>query len=197
MQKILKSKLSFVLLAALSFAMTSVAHAKKNCCPKCSTPCTLKVEEGTEEKHCWNIKSKTVCIPKVRFSWQWPWDPKTSCASKGCDQNCDGGCGKCLPPIYGRSRTICVLEKHTYECPKCKYTWEPLETNSCGNGGCTTGCCDSSACAKADVEPLKKTIVRMPFEVQTASAEAKKPKQRSLFSLPIKVSEEAKKLMQR
>lgn len=125
--------LGLIVLAIVS-TMLNTSYAvkhKKQCCPKCSTPCVLKVSEGTESKHCWKIESKTICIPKVRFSWQWPGQKKKSCGN--CDSSCDGTCGKscCEPPIFGRSREICVLIKHEYECPQCKYSWEPKEKENC------------------------------------------------------------------
>ncbi len=122
--------------AAILFgALLSPAMAGdgKACCPKCKTFCELKVEEGTEEKHCWKVKPKAICIPRVTFSWQWPWDKKKIPAQ--CDGNCDGGCSKpcCAPPKLARTRTVCTLEKHTYECPTCKYKWVPKEAKNCAS----------------------------------------------------------------
>lgn len=101
---------------------------RKACCPQCETCCELKIEEGTEEKHCWKTKEKTVCIPKVTFSWQWPFQKK-----KACEQNCDASCNKpcCAPPKLSRTRKVCTLVKETFECPVCKYKWVPKEETPC------------------------------------------------------------------
>ncbi|MEM7476813.1 MAG: hypothetical protein AAF483_17655 [Planctomycetota bacterium] len=108
-------------------------NCKKSCCPKCKTPCVLKVEQGTEEKHCWKIEEKVVCIPRVTFSWQWPWEKKSKGCSSGCDTDCDGSCctPNCPPPKLARSRTVKTLVKHEYECPVCKYSWEPRSCEPC------------------------------------------------------------------
>ena len=115
------------------FASSALAGGicKKSCCPKCKTPCVLKIEEGTEEKHCWKIEEKVVCIPRVTFSWQWPFQKKK------CKTQCDAGCSKpcCAPPKLARSRTVLRLVKHEYECPTCKYVWEPKECTPCTSAG--------------------------------------------------------------
>jgi hypothetical protein len=82
-------------------------------CPHCGEACYPTVTKGKETKHCWNIDTKTICIPKVRFPWE------TRC--------CDKGCGKdgCLPPKCGRTKEVRVLIKHEYECTVCKYSWDP------------------------------------------------------------------------
>ena len=128
-----KSQCLALLLVLGALLSPSYAGDGKACCPKCKTCCELKVEEGTEEKHCWKVKPKVICIPRVTFSWQWPWDKK-KCDSK-CDASCDGGCNKpgCAPPKLARTRTVCTLEKHTYECPTCKYKWVPKEATSCAS----------------------------------------------------------------
>lgn len=133
-----------IALAACSFALllTSSISAgdrcKKSCCPKCSTPCVLKVEPGTETKHCWKVETKTICIPKVSFSWQWPFQKAKKCTSK-CDVSCNLPC--CAPPKLSRSRQVKRLVKHEYECPSCKYTWEAKEPCACST---CTGCTDTA-----------------------------------------------------
>ncbi|MFK7734586.1 MAG: hypothetical protein AB8B50_01070 [Pirellulaceae bacterium] len=116
-----------LVLAALCSPVLAGGKSKKSCCPKCKTCCELKVEEGTEEKHCWKVESKVVCIPRVTFSWQWPFQKKK------CKQTCDANCMKpcCAPPKLARTRTVCTLVKHTYECPSCKYKWVPKEAATC------------------------------------------------------------------
>lgn len=81
-------------------------------CPHCGDACYPTVTKGTETKHCWNVDTKAICIPKVRFPWE------SSC--------CDKGCGKdgCVPPKCGRTKYVNVLTKHEYECSTCKYSWD-------------------------------------------------------------------------
>lgn len=81
-------------------------------CPHCGDPCYPTVTKGKETKHCWNVDSKTICIPKVRFPWE-------SCG-KG-----KGGKNGCPPPKCGRTKQVNVLVKHEYECSTCKYSWDP------------------------------------------------------------------------
>ncbi|HUG66313.1 MAG TPA: hypothetical protein VMM76_01100 [Pirellulaceae bacterium] len=81
-------------------------------CPHCGDACYPTVTKGTETKHCWNVETKAICIPKVRFPWE-----------KSC---CDKGCGKdgCVPPKCGRTKYVDILLKHEYECSTCKYSWD-------------------------------------------------------------------------
>ena len=53
-------------------------------CPHCGDACYPTVTKGKETKHCWEVDTKAICIPKVRFPWE-------STCGKGC-----GGeeCGK-------------------------------------------------------------------------------------------------------
>lgn len=88
-------------------------------CPHCGDACYPTVTKGTETKYCWNVDTKAICIPKVRF----PWEAK--CCNKGCGK--DG----CVTPKCGRTKEVNVLVKHEYECSVCKYSWDP---NSFKNG---------------------------------------------------------------
>ena len=74
-------------------------------CPQCQNDgiCQLKTEEVKEKKTCFKVETKKICIPAVRMPWQ-------SCVSQ-----------------CGQARTIKVLKKETYECPKCEYSWEVVE----------------------------------------------------------------------
>jgi hypothetical protein len=76
-------------------------------CPQCHQACQHKICVPTpttlkDEKSCWCIETKEICIPHIR----WPWQP--------C----------CEPPKCGRVRTVKVLKKVEYECEKCGYKWE-------------------------------------------------------------------------
>ncbi len=81
-------------------------------CPHCGDACYPTVTKGKETKHCWDVETKAICIPKVRFPWE------TSCCNKGCGK--DG----CVPPKCGRTKYVNVLMKHEYECSTCKYNWD-------------------------------------------------------------------------
>ncbi|MCR9296225.1 MAG: hypothetical protein NXI32_26230 [bacterium] len=130
----------------------AVEHRKKVCCPKCSNACELKVSEGTETKYCWKIECKTVCIPRVQFSWQWPWEPKhKACGSQSCD---DAECGNCCrPPLkLAKSKKVKMLVKHEYECPVCEYKWAPKEDQA---EGCSFSLSDVAECD----DPIKAASI--------------------------------------
>lgn len=99
-----------------SMAWTSFAPAGEDGlgahCPRCHETCYPTVTKGTETKSCWNVETKAICIPKVRFPWE-----------MGC---CNKGCGKdgCLPPKCGKVKYVNVLVKHEYECSACKYSFD-------------------------------------------------------------------------
>jgi hypothetical protein len=90
--------------------------ARRAFCPHCGDACYPTVTKGKETKHCWNVESKAICIPKVRFPWE-----------SNCGKGCGGkDCGKenCVPPKCGRTKYVNVLIKHEYECSTCKYSWD-------------------------------------------------------------------------
>jgi len=91
------------------------AHGKNGrgaCCPHCGEVCYPTVSKEKETKTCWEIDTKTICIPKVRFPWE------AGCCGKGCGK--DG----CPPPKCGRTKCVNVLMEHEYECSTCKYSWD-------------------------------------------------------------------------
>ena len=97
------------------------------CCPECNHCCELKAEQVKEEKSCFDVESKLICIPRVVFPWQRK-SATASCAS--CD-SCDGqGCKSCIHN-GARVRRICVLTTEKYECPACEYTWSPRSKSDC------------------------------------------------------------------
>ena len=105
------------------------------CCPKCKTSCSLKAEKVDVEKSCFEVESKTICIPRVVFPWQMP-KKKSNCSS------CDGyGCSTCVNN-GATARTVRILKTKKYKCPECKYTWSAKEP--CCSGGCASGGCASS-----------------------------------------------------
>lgn len=66
--------------------------------------CELDVKKGEVEKTCFKTEQKEVCIPAVRLPWK-----------------------KCCPPKRSKVRTVNVLKKHKYKCPKCEYKWSVNE----------------------------------------------------------------------
>jgi hypothetical protein len=84
-------------------------------CPACDYQCKLNAEIVDEEKPCFDVESKVICIPRVVFPWQ-----RKKCLSCGA---CDGlGCTHCVNN-GARTRRISVLKNDSYKCPKCKYSW--------------------------------------------------------------------------
>ncbi len=116
-------------LMALAFVLasswTSVGETGENGhganCPRCHETCYPTVTKGSETKQCWEVETKTICIPKVRFPWE------SKCCNKGCGE--DG----CAQPKPGRTKTVNVLVKHEYECSTCKYSWD-VDSYKNGNG---------------------------------------------------------------
>lgn len=104
-------------LFGLTLAEPTFAAKPHGCdrCPKCSTKvCRPEPTKEKEEKYCWEVECKEICIPHFK----WPWAP--------C----------CEPPKCGRVRTVKVLEKKEYECEKCRYKWEIVDCG-CKPAGCT------------------------------------------------------------
>lgn len=79
-------------------------------CPHCGEACYPTVSKDKETKTCWNVETKTICIPKVRFPWE-----------KDCGKDGKDGCPT---PKCGRTKNVNVLMKHEYECSTCKYSWD-------------------------------------------------------------------------
>jgi hypothetical protein len=96
---------SLLVLVGLAVAVGTPlwAGACGGTCPQCQCrTCEPVPVKTTQEKHCWEIVCKDICIP----SFKWPWE---SC---------------CEPPPCGRVRTVKQLKKVTYKCEKCGYKWE-------------------------------------------------------------------------
>lgn len=150
-----------LLATAMCLMNTSNAHALGGkildqtgctCCPVCDHVCNLDAEQIEEEKTCFKVESKAICIPRVVFPWQR--SKKAACAS--CDA-CDGqGCTACVHN-GARVRKVCVLKTEKYKCPACKYTWTAEKKDTCGcpgacDGGCNGGC--DSGCAALPTTPV-------------------------------------------
>ena len=111
-------------------------------CPACDHVCNLDAEQTEEEKTCFDVETKVICIPRVVF----PWQKKKSCSS--CDA-CDGqGCRSCVHN-GAKTRKVCVLKTFKYMCPKCKYTWS-AEKKPCA-APCERGCDPYCAADRCDV----------------------------------------------
>lgn len=139
------------------------------CCPVCDHVCKLTAEQVDEDKTCFDVESKVICIPRVVFPWQRA--KKAACAS--CD-SCDGnGCNACVHN-GARVRKVCVLTTQKYTCPACEYTWKAEKKdccgcgagNCCGGSACDGGCvCDTgcdSGCAAAPAPPTAPAVDVLP-----------------------------------
>ncbi|MCO8121154.1 hypothetical protein NHH03_05350 [Stieleria sp. TO1_6] len=108
------------------------------CCPVCDHVCKLDAKKVDEEKVCFDVESKVICIPRVVFPWQKT--RKAACAS--CDSCAGKGCTACVHN-GARVRKVCVLKTDKYTCPVCTYTWSAEKKDGCGGGNCSGGpACD-------------------------------------------------------
>ena len=113
---------STLLALSLGLLLTSTTSAGEcdNCIQKCHScgekVCCTYAKPGEETKHCWEVECKEVCIPAVRFPWEcWGAKDKTQCVD-------DGFClSRWLPIKCGKVKTVRVLKKVEYKCPKCEY----------------------------------------------------------------------------
>lgn len=96
---------------------TNGAHGNQVCCPACNYVCEFSATKTKEEKHCYEVDCKPICIPRVTFPWE-----------KGHGQ---GKCGDCSPARCAQVKVVKVLEKHTYECSRCKCKWTPVLRDGC------------------------------------------------------------------
>lgn len=73
-------------------------------CPNCKAYCKFEMVDGKEEKSCWCVERKAICIPRITFPWQ-----------------------KCCEPKCGRVKWVKVLKEMTYECDRCQCKWTVVE----------------------------------------------------------------------
>ncbi|MAR10684.1 MAG: hypothetical protein CL681_11995 [Blastopirellula sp.] len=157
----------YCLLAGLAFSPPLVFadghHASKNTshcsscnhCPRCKTRCRAEVTTEDVKKHCFEVECKTICIPKVTFPWQ---------LHKLHGKNCCKDGAVCPPPAKcAKTRTVRVLVKYEYTCPKCKYTWTPYR--NCSQGNCS-GRSDTATQVEADTTPVIAPPPPVPSESQ-------------------------------
>lgn len=108
-------------------------------CPQCDCDfCELKVSKSKEEKTCFEVKQKEVCIPAVRLPWK---------------KNC--------PPTRSKVRVVNVLSKKKYECPSCKYEWnvyepEVPESPKSASNKSILDSSKSEASSNAETAPIKE-----------------------------------------
>lgn len=91
-------------------------HGRGWFCRKCSEPCFPKVSKEKETRYCWDVDTKTICIPRVRFPWE-------HCSGKG-------GKSGCSAPLCGQSKPVKILMKCEYERGVCEYDWEQDQAKS-------------------------------------------------------------------
>ena len=73
--------------------------------PQCDCQyCELKTKKVEEDKTCFKVEQKEVCVPAVRLPWK-----------------------KCCPPKRSRVRTVNVLKKDKYKSETCEYKWSVHE----------------------------------------------------------------------
>ena len=87
----------------------NLCRSKTTCpqCNECFCPpeeyCELEVSTEMEERTCFELDYKTICIPKIVPPWK----------NRGC-----------CPPQCAKTRSVKILKTKTYECPVCKYEWQ-------------------------------------------------------------------------
>jgi hypothetical protein len=90
------------------------AHRHAGCsppivCPKCHQHCRLEIEKVKEEKVCFDVECKAICIPPVKLPWE----------------DC------CAPSRCARTRLVHELIEEKYECEHCRYQWTPECCEAC------------------------------------------------------------------
>ncbi len=187
-------------LALVSITMSSVAMADHCCKPagcspdrNCMPACKPVVKKVDITATCYNIETKTICIPPTHF----PWDP--SPCDGVCGNNCgaDGKCaagGACTPAgrcgagcgngcesgglLSGLRAALGMSNCATSKCvkspkksskkigEKCVCTWETCSSDVCGGAGC------KPACAAPSVAPKASAPAAPPQEAPPAVAPA-------------------------
>ena len=76
-------------------------------CPSCGGECCeLSITQEKEERTCFKVEEKTICVPQIQLPW--------------C-------CGR-VRPTY--TRKIRVLVEESYECPVCHYEWKVVSPSA-------------------------------------------------------------------
>ncbi|QDV27008.1 hypothetical protein [Aureliella helgolandensis] len=110
--------LSIALLLASSTMASAWAGGHRCCCVCGKQVCVLEVSQAQEDVAAFEVKSKEICIPGIKF----PWD-------------------KCGPRRGGEVRRVCVLEEVKKEITVCKYDWsiKTICTTCCTHHGLRHG----------------------------------------------------------
>lgn len=136
-------------------------------CQRCQEVCSPMVYPTTEERSCWEVKCKKVCVPAVRFPWESGCCAHCrllDCLCRLCCGSCSYAaygsprmaancCDGCSPPYLlpdtcdacggrcharcGRVRHVNTLEEKTYEVSKCECQWNIRRLPSCSDCGCS------------------------------------------------------------
>jgi len=78
-------------------------------CPECNHEvCRVTLETRDEERDCFRVEYKSICIPKVKLPW-----------ASWCKPQC------------GEVRSVKVLTRHQYTCPQCHCKWEVVAPELC------------------------------------------------------------------
>jgi len=78
-------------------------------CPECNHEvCRLTLETRDEQRDCFRVEYKSICIPKVKLPWE-----------------------SCCKPRCGEVRSVKVLTRHQYTCPQCHCKWEVVAPELC------------------------------------------------------------------
>ncbi|MEZ6137268.1 MAG: hypothetical protein R3C53_20455 [Pirellulaceae bacterium] len=88
-----------ILLVFSLVSTAALAECGQRCCCMCGKKvCVLKVSEEKEDVIGFEVESKEICIPGIKFPWN-------------CKRNCGG------------VRHVCVLKEEKKEKTVCKYDW--------------------------------------------------------------------------
>lgn len=186
------AKLTTIFVAAV-FAMAATTTLQAQCdgcdsgCAACAAPtccsapgcqaagrccggpaCIGKAEMVDVEKHCWEIETKDICVPAVRFPWERGGSKLTLCTlfkfkcDKGCDNPgcdelcCDGGCA--AAPSCGCAAGGC--DGGCAAGPSCGCA---SRRGSCS--GCASGC-DSCVAPKCGFIVSVRTLKKKTYDAQ-------------------------------
>lgn len=129
---------------AISLAASAVAHCDD--VPCCSRKiCVYTPEETTEEKHCWCVECKAICIPQIRCPWE-PGGSKLTCFNwfhgDRNERECSDICGSSrgVQPRCGEIKHVRDLKKQTYEVEACKWKAEIRRLPPCCDCPNACGC---------------------------------------------------------
>lgn len=158
-----RSRIHSLLLAIAMIATYATCTAKVQAeintfklCKKCpSCDCTLEAKMVDVEKSCFEVETKTICIPRVVFPWQRTkaCGPCDSCDSNGCNSCVNNG---------ATTRCIRVIKKKKLTAPECKYSWTPKTSGSC-DSTCDEGCAKTDGSKQATTKVVNNEVSLPPW----------------------------------